>query len=499
MERSRAEKQFYALCGEIYDLNAAEELLEWDHETHMPKRGGAGRGALLGTLAGIKHQRLTAPAMREALEACAEVAEPGSVLAAQVRCARRDVEHAVRVPEKLTRALAEVKSSALGAWQEARQAADWAPFAPLFEQTVALRKEEAAALSPDGPAYDALLDVFEPEATEAMLVPLFARLRQALAPLVHAVAERGAAIDPAPVRGEFPADAQEVFGRAVAAAVGFDFTAGTLHPAAHPFCVGINRDDVRLTWRWQEDDFRPALFGILHEVGHGLYEQGLDPEWQRTPMGEATSLGVHESQSRLWENHVGRSRGFWRWALPRLQAQFPGAVSCQVDALWPVLHAVEPSLIRVEADETTYNLHIAVRFELERALFGGDLSVSDLPGAWDDLYEELLGLRPPNVVEGVLQDIHWALGMFGYFPTYTLGTMAAAQLYAAAERELGDLEERFAAGAFDSLLDWLREKIHRQGGRYPGPELIERATGKPLAPDDLLAYLERTMADVYGF
>jgi carboxypeptidase Taq len=284
----------------------------------------------------------------------------------------------------------------------------------------------------------------------------------------------------------------------MATAIGFDFSKGRLDTAAHPFCVGIDRADVRMTWRSQDDDFRPAFFGILHETGHGLYEQGMPEHWNRTPLGTATSLGIHESQSHLWENHVGRSRGFWRWAMPQYREAFPQAPVVEIDELRPLLHTVKPSLIRVDADEATYNLHIAIRFRVEQALLAGDLSVAELPGAWDDLYDEFLGIRPQNPAEGVLQDIHWSQGMFGYFPTYTLGTLAAAQIFAAAERASGDLEEAFAVGEFSPLLQWLRNNIHCHGARYTATELVPLATGGPLATDDLLAYLRQNIEETYG-
>ena len=299
-------------------------------------------------------------------------------------------------------------------------------------------------------------------------------------------------------RARFPQEQQRRFGLGLAAAIGFDFDAGRLDTTTHPFCIGIDRRDVRLTWRSQARDFRSAVFGILHEAGHGLYEQGLPAEWERTPLGGAVSYGVHESQSRLLENHVGRSRGFWTWAMPRYCEAFPEADVIGVDELWPLLHSVKPSLIRVEADEATYNLHIVVRFEVERALFSGQVDVGGLPAMWDDLSEEILGIRPDNVAVGLLQDIHWSQGMFGYFPTYTLGNLMAAQLFSAAGRDLGDLEAAFAAGEFLPLLDWLRQRIHRHGGRYEAADLIERATGQPLAADDLLAYLRANTEEAYG-
>ncbi|MCG8458152.1 MAG: carboxypeptidase M32, partial [Holophagales bacterium] len=336
-------------------------------------------------------------------------------------------------------------------------------------------------------------------ATEAELVPLFDHLVAELVPLVREVVESGVTVDESPLQGHFPASRQEALARHAATALGFDFERGRLDLTVHPFCVGISSSDVRLTWRYQEDDLRPALYGVLHEAGHGLYEQGLPAEWHHQPVGDVVSLGLHESQSRLFENQVGRSRGFWTWLWPKFRQLFPEqAESTSVDAIWPALHTVKPSLVRVEADEGTYNLHVAIRFRLERALFSGDLDVEELPAAWDDLYEEILGIRAPSVRDGVLQDIHWSQAIFGYFPTYTRGNLNAAQLFAAAERDLGELEPAFARGEVAPLLAWMRERVHRWGSRYPAGELIQRATGRPRAADDLLAYLRAKTRAVYG-
>ncbi|MEE8523459.1 MAG: carboxypeptidase M32 [Thermoanaerobaculia bacterium] len=497
MKIENAERRLYALWGEIRDLQSVKDLLDWDQETYMPTGGVEARAKMAATVAALKHQRLTSPELLDTLEICAEAPE-GSVLAAQVRCARLEVDRAVRLSESLVRELAEARATGGAAWQKARAESDFALFEDYLRRLVDLRRQEAAAIRPSSNAYDAMLHRFEPGATEASLVPLFRELRDALTPLVKSVTESGATVDESPASGDFPEDLQERFSRGLAAAIGFDFDTGRIDRSTHPFCIGINPTDVRMTWRCQATDFRSAVFGILHESGHGLYEQGLPAEWTRTPICDSVSLGIHESQSRLWENHVGRSRGFWRWAYPRYRQAFPDAPETDPERLWPLLHTVRPSLIRVEADEATYNLHVIVRFELERKIFAGELEVEGLPAAWDDLYEELLGIRPGNAAEGVLQDVHWSQGMFGYFPTYTLGNVIAAQLYEAAERDLGDLEEAFARGEFRSLLDWMRDRIHRHGGRYEAPELVERATGKPVAADDLLAYLRRTTEEVYG-
>ncbi|MEQ1892273.1 MAG: carboxypeptidase M32, partial [Planctomycetota bacterium] len=360
-------------------------------------------------------------------------------------------------------------------------------------------REEAQCVAEAGAsAYDACLDEYEPGARAETVARLFAELERELAPLVQSAAGSARRPDAAAARCEFPLEAQVAFARATVAHIGFDFARGRLDAAPHPFCTGFGRDDVRLTWRADPHDFRPAFFGILHEAGHGLYEQGLPAAGERRPFGEAVSLGVHESQSRLWENLVGRSPAFWRGALPRLRAAHPAARALDPARLLPLLHSVEPSLIRVEADQGTYDLHILVRFELERALIEGELAVEDLPGAWNEAYARRLGLTPRDAAEGVLQDIHWSMGAFGYFPTYTLGNLIAAQLFAAAGRALGDLDAAFERGEFAPLLDWLRTHVHAHGSLHDAPELVRRATGSALSAGEYLRARRAEVREYYG-
>ncbi len=502
MKLDQAAQRLLAAWAEISDLSAVAEVLRWDQETMMPPQGLGARAAALATLAGLRHAKLADPALLEAVTTCREEAAEGSELAAQASRAWRDLVRASHLPERLMRELAEVEATGMATWQEARQKADFALYRPALEHMIRLKREQAAALAPllaaDGTLYDALLDEFEPGAREAELAPLFAELRRELAPLVRGVIDAGAPVDESVVEGVYPVERQLAFGRELATAIGFDFEAGRIDHSTHPFCTAFGPGDVRLTWRWEEGDFRPGLFGILHETGHGLYEQGLPAAWQRTPLGPAVSLGVHESQSRLWENLVGRSRGFWHFALPRLHHHLPASAGLTVETLWPALHTVRPSLIRVEADEATYNLHVAVRFDLERRLFAGELEAGDLPAAWDEAYEQALGIRPPNAALGVLQDVHWSLGAFGYFPTYTLGTLAASQLFAAAGEALGDLEAAFSRGEFLPLLGWLRDHVHTHGSRFETSELLLEATGAKLSTQPFLSYLRQTVRDVYG-
>ncbi len=486
---SSAARRLNELWLEIRQLQAAMDLLEWDARTYLPAGGQSSRGRALATLTGRIHRRLVAPELHDVIARCAEEAEPDSRLAAQVTCARLEADPARKVPETLARAIAEASSSGLAAWERARSEGSFSPFCEPLERLVRLKKEQAAAISSELPAYDVLLQQFEPEATASQLEPLFHHLRVELGELVRQRSTHGSGSNAEnPFRGRFSAAGQRRLAEGIATALGFDFSRGRLDPSTHPFCVGLHPSDVRLTWRWREDDLRPALSGLLHETGHGLYEQGMPATSWGTPIGRDASCGLHESQARLWENHVGQHPGFWRWLGPKIAAMFPEQGEHAPELYLRTLREVHPSPIRIEADPTTYDLHIAARFELEKQLFDDRLRVADLPQAWDDLYLDYLGLRPEGPVQGVLQDIHWAEGLFGYFPTYTLGNLAAAQLFAAAESTLGDLTSSFARGNFEPLREWLREHVHQHVSRYPTPELIRRATGRELSPGPLLRH-----------
>jgi carboxypeptidase Taq len=477
-----------AIWSEVRALAGVEMLLSWDQETMMPAAAAESRALQLSTLAGIRHDVLVGEAMQRALEALEDGGSRDPVDLALLREARRSVDRARKIPPSLARELAAARSRGVASWQQARAANRFAVFRGALARLLELKREEARALNADCP-YDALLDEYEPGLTTSSLEELFQPLERSLAQLVRDVGDSVRRPDATVLRGSFPRARQLELGRMVARTVGFDFERGRLDGSAHPFCMGVAACDVRLTWRGDDDDFRPGLFGILHEVGHGLYEQGLPADWQGSPLGEAASLGIHESQSRLWENHVGRSAEFWRWLLPHFRAAFPGFAATRAEEVVPALRLVEPSPVRVDADETTYNLHVIARFRLERALFGGGLSVDDLPAAWSAEIERLLGVAVPDDNRGALQDIHWAAGLFGYFPTYTLGNLVAAQLFEAACCDLPDLGDRVARGEFVPLLSWLRERVHRRGASLPPAELVAAATGKPLSTEPFLRYV----------
>jgi carboxypeptidase Taq len=453
-------------------------------------------------LAGLHHEQATDPRIGDLLgevEVTGFASDPESAEAVNVREWRHDFDRATKLPRDLVEELARVTSLGQQVWVEAKKAKDFGRFRGSLETILSLKQREAACLG-TGPAdYDALLDDYERGAKAAVLAPLFDELRRALVPLIVRIAGASQKPDVSLLRREFPVDRQKVMGELAASTVGFDFERGRLDVTEHPFCTEIGPGDCRITTRYDGKDFGDSFFSILHEVGHALYEQGLDPAHYGTPMGEAVSLGVHESQSRLWENAVGRGRAFWQHLFPITRRVFHDALhDVSLEQFHAAVNHVEPSLIRVQADELTYNLHIIVRFELERALLSGDLPVGDLPGTWSEKYERYLNTKPSNDAEGCLQDIHWSAGLFGYFPTYTLGNVYAAQLFARASEELGDLDGAVAAGQFHRLLAWLREHVHLHGKRYQPARLIERATGAEPDPRALIESLNSKYQEVYG-
>jgi|FLOH01.1.fsa_nt_gi carboxypeptidase Taq len=497
MSTFNAYTEFLRLWGTVDDLEHGSAVLQWDQETYMPSQGAAARGKILATLAGIHHDKMVAAELSDAIAAAQEEVAPDSVEAAQVRTAKIEVERELKIPAKLAMDLAEAESAGLVAWQQARAEADFSSFQTELELLVQLNRDKAAALADGGSAYDAMLNLYEAGTTEAELVPMFAELRNVLAPLMREVAEQ-APVDESPAQGYFDPAAQQQFCKMIAAKMGYDFDGGRLDKTTHPFCTTFGHGDIRITWRWQESDIRPAMYGVMHEAGHGLYEQGLPAGWARSPLWKASGLGMHESQSRMWENMVGRSEPFWQWAMPHFQKAFPEKAGLRVAQMFPALNTCKPSLIRVEADEATYNLHVAVRFEIERQLFAGSVTVRDLPELWDQTYQDLLGVRAQSVSDGVLQDIHWAMGAFGYFPTYSIGNLVCAQLFEQASADLGDLDGSLARGDFQPLLQWLRTHVHQHGRRFSTKELVEKATGKPLSALPLLRHLTSLAERVYG-
>lgn len=496
MQPEEARAALRARWEEITDLWHAADLLEWDQLVCMPPGGMAARGEQLGTLRRLAHERLSAAAAEEEL-ASAEVgaaAEERLWLAA----ARVHQERAARVPAALVAETSRAATAGYAAWLEARRQNDFAPFAPALDRLLRLARERADCLGHGGQRYDALLAEHERGLDAERLRALFAQLRAGLRPLLDAVAGR-----PQPSRAAFrrpvAEDAQWRAGVAAITAFGYDWQRGRQDRSEHPFSTSFGPGDARITTRLLREDFASGFFATLHEAGHALYEQGLPAAWSRGPLGRAASTGVHESQSRLWENMIGRSRAFWEHFTPLLRAAAPGEFSDRSpQELFLAANAVEPSAIRVEADEVTYNLHVALRFDLELALLADDLPTADLPAAWDDGMEAALGIRPSGAREGVLQDVHWSQGGFAYFPSYTLGNVLAAQWVGAFRRSGGDLDADVRAGRFAPLLSFLRAEIHVRGAAPTPDELVQAVAGQPIDPAPYLAHLRSKCAEVYG-
>ncbi len=484
---------------DIGRLGAVEQLLDWDQETYMPKHGIQARAEQMSVLAGLVHERLVADETRALLDD-AQAAPDDFVALTNLRETRRALDRAANVPTDLVREIARSASLAKDAWAIARTRSAFNEFAPHLAKLVDLKKQVADHIGYETEPYDALLDEFEPGAKSADIATLFDQLRVATVDLLKRIEGASAKPDPSILTRDYPTEQQAFLSRKMAAAFGFDFDRGRTDVSVHPFCTTIGGSgDVRITTRFSEQLLSSSLFGTMHEVGHALYEQGLRSEHAFTPMGDAVSLGIHESQSRMWENMIGRSKAFWSFHFDALKKRFPGALAdVSLDAFYGAINAVKPSLIRIEADELTYNLHIIVRFEIERALISSAISVDDVPAAWNGKMTSSIGVTPPDDRDGCLQDIHWSMGALGYFPTYTLGNLYAAQFFDQAKIDLPDLFDRLARNDQRSLLDWLRTNIHAHGRRFRAGELVERVTGKPLTIEPFVNYVTEKFSDIYN-
>ena len=489
--------------AEIVDLSQVAAVIGWDQETMMPPRGAQFRATQKATLHGVIHERFVDPRVGELLT---QLEEPGSqkelseLDRAFLRVIRRDYVRATKLPESLVKDLAIATTEGVESWHRARSESRWEVFAPILRKIVDLKRQEAANVGFKDHPYDALLDEYEPGATSAQLRPLFDDLRKETVALLGRIDRSSHRPSRSILTLEYDRANQTAFGETVLRQMGFDFEAGREDVSAHPFTTSFGPTDVRITTRYDDRDLAVAFYATIHEGGHGLYDQGIPIELARTGLGECASLGIHESQSRLWENLIGRSLAFWRYALPELRDTFPSQVAnVTPDDMFRAVNQVERSLIRVEADEITYNLHIIIRFEIERRLIAGEVDVDELPSLWNRLTMEYLGIDVPNDAMGVLQDTHWASGLFGYFPTYSLGNLYAAQLWATIRREIPDVEARIERGDFATILAWLRDRIHRFGRQYLPGELIERATGERLNPAYLTQYLSEKYGQIYGF
>ena len=487
---------------ELHVLGSIGGVLGWDQETMMPPKGGALRAEQIAMISSMSHERFTSSEIGDLLGELKESEEAGELneeQAVNVRETRRSYERDKKLPTDLVGELARTRSIAQQKWVEARKDSNFKMFQPLLEKTVGLKKQVAELYGYEDDIYDALLDTYEPGMTVAQLDPMFAELRGRTVTLVEAITATGKTLDVEVLKRPHPLTKQASFEREIAEAFGFDFKAGRLDLSAHPFCGGNAPHDVRMTTRRDEHDPLSSLYSVMHETGHGLYGQGLEAKHSGTPMGSSISLGIHESQSRTWENLVGRGREFWTYALPRFKAHFAGiSEDLNSEEVYFAANEVKPSLIRVEADEVTYNLHIILRFEIERDFMNGRIEVKDLPEIWNTRMQEYLGLTPPNDALGVLQDVHWSMGGIGYFPTYTLGNLYGAQFFEAARQALPELDSQIERGEFFPLREWLRENIHCHGKRFRATDLIERVTGKPPSSEAFLTYMETKFGELYG-
>ena len=478
-------------------LSQTAGLLSWDQETMMPRGGEETRAEQMGALSAVTHARSTDPRIGDWLEAIDEGAL-GERERANLRRIRRSFTRASRIPERLAEEIARTTSKAQSVWARARGEDDFQAFAPVLETVVRLRREEAEVLTPGRGAsgadlYDALLDDYEPGMKTADLAAMFDALRPALVSLRERIAGSGREVPK--LSGSYGADAQMQVSRAICEAFGYDFSRGRLDLSTHPFSMGMGPGDVRITTRVAENDPFNCLYSTAHEIGHALYEQGLPP-YALEPAGGYVSMGVHESQSRMWENQIGRSRAFADWLHPRMGA-FPDYDLPDADALYACVNRVETGFIRTEADEVHYNLHVMLRFALERDLISGALEVADLEDAWNERFERDFGLAVPKASLGVLQDVHWSVGLFGYFPTYTLGNVFAAELFARMKDDLGDIDAMARSGELRPVLDWLRKRVHARGSHLPPTELMEEAVGHAPTPGPLIDYLEGKFGALY--
>ena len=489
------------LLYEIHDLGAAQAVLGWDQLTYMPPGGAEERSEQLATLARMAHEKATAAEIGRLLQDLVPYADqlaPDSDDACLIAVTQREYEKSTRVPPDWVAEFARATAMGQAIWEQAKSRDQFELFRPELEKIIELRRQYADFFAPYEHVYDPMLGDYEPGLTTAEVQAIFAPLRSQQVELIQRIMKHPQ-VDDSFLKQAYPEQAQWDFGVEAITRIGFDWQRGRQDRSAHPFTTHFGLGDVRITTRFENHNGTMALFSTLHEGGHALYEQGLDPSLKRAPLAEGASMAVHESQSRLWENLVGRSYAFWKFFYPRLQRAFPqqlGAVS--LESFYKGINKVNPSLIRVEADEATYNLHIMLRLELEIAMLEGSLAVKDLPEAWRTRMKDYLNLEPPNDAQGVLQDVHWSGGMVGYFPTYALGNLISAQLWEKVCQEIPDLETQIERGEFSHLLAWLREKIHRHGAKFMPQELVQRVTGSKIDSKPYLRYLKAKYEGIYG-
>lgn len=490
---------------EIKKLGSIESVLQWDQETYMPEGSGDIRAEHSAYLSSLAHSKHTNERFRSLLEEIVDM-KTGESLDQKVDPGIRrllyliwkDYRDAAALPQDFVEELSRHSAKSQQAWAKARQQNDYVGFTPYLEKMVQLKKQEAEYYGYETTPYDTLIDKHEPGMTSDRITALFDELREPLIRVVQNIKNSGTVINEKPLKRSFDVDKQWEFGIEVAKAMGYDFKHGRQDKSAHPFTTSFHPTDVRITTRLKADHFKTGIFATIHETGHALYEQGLPAADYGTPFGESVSFGFHESQSRLWENYVARSKQFWEHFYPILKKYFKKPLrGVSMERFYKMINTVTPSLIRVEADEVTYSLHIMLRFEIEKMLINGNLPVKELPGVWDQMMEDYLGIRPRDYKDGVMQDVHWSTGGFGYFPTYALGNLYAAAIMNQAKKEIPGLEDQIRNGNLLPLREWLREKIHSKGGRLFAGELIQDLTGSPLSAKPFLDYLEKKYCEIY--
>ncbi|MEO0248686.1 MAG: carboxypeptidase M32 [candidate division WOR-3 bacterium] len=492
--------QLKTILAEIADLRYVSQLLGWDQQTYMPPGGAEGRSHQIALIERLAHERSTSAELGRLLEELkpyADSLDPDSDEARLIKVTARLYDKETRIPSRHVVEFTEATTLGYHAWVKARAESDFSLFRPHLERIVDLRKEYASFFPDCDHPYDALLDYFEPNMKTAEVKAIFDDLRPKQVELIQAIAARPQ-VDDSFLHQPFDEQKQWAFGEPVITRFGYDWNCGRQDRAPHPFTTSFSFKDVRITTRVDPEFLNSMLFGTMHECGHALYDAGVNPAYERTSLGTAASYAVHESQSRMWENLVGRSLPFWEYFYPALQETFPQLSDIPLEKFYKGINKVQPSLIRVEADEATYNLHIMLRFEIELALLENRVTVGDLPDLWNTKMQEYLGITPPDDARGVLQDVHWSSGYLGYFPTYALGNLISAQMWETIHQEIPDLPDQIRAGKFDSLLRWLREKVHRWGAKYDPQELVQRVTGAPIGATAYLRYLTRKFGEIYG-
>ncbi|MBT3241047.1 MAG: carboxypeptidase M32 [Chloroflexi bacterium] len=489
-----------SILAETQDLGFAGAVLSWDQETYMPNGGAEARGHILGTLGKIAHQKFTSDEVGKLLEDLeSETADldPDSDDARLIKVTKREFEKNTKVPGDMIVEKANLTTASNMAWREARENNDFSLFAPHLEKLLDWNKRYVELFGPYDHIYDPLLDDYEPNMKTAEVKAIFDIVRPKQVEIIEAIAAKPE-IDDSVLHQKYPIDAQTAMGNEIITAIGYDFNRGRMDTTHHPFSTTFGYGDNRITVRYEEDFFNPFLFAAMHEAGHAMYEQGVSKDLERTPLFGGTSLAIHESQSRLWENMVGRSKPFWDWYYPKLQERFPNQLeNSDVNSFYKAINKVEPSYIRVEADEATYNLHIMLRMELEIDMMEGKIDIKDLPDAWNSRFEEYLGIVPDNDANGVLQDVHWSFGLYGYFSTYALGNLVSAQLWNRMLKDHPNVEEEIRAGNFTSIFNWMSEKVYRHGAKFDPQELVKSITGSNIDGDAYIQYLHKKFGDIY--